>query len=372
MGTGAFVGTLASPALAQVPQSRFVLIQDERRLPTYRQPDQTSCGPTCCRMVLAYYGIPAGVSSLKTAAGTRWIQVGNFDFGMSLPFGLVRALNQKGLPSQMARMGDGLQSVRNLIDQNRPPILLVRSGPETWHYIVVIGYDPVRDFYRIVDPAGDRPTIPGATLDLGWTFNGNYRTGQRYRVRCWMCGGSGRVGGFSYFGGQLKSTGERCPTCLGSGNLDGPRRIVESVVSARTLIMPHRAPAGTRPRRRPHQTNQSPSNSRPQRPPLTKLLRVGQRYNGYWTKSLPVTYHITQERNGELHGKIEFKTLRVVDNLRIAWHQNGLLVQRALGQPRGEHQWFFAPPGSFRGRLIGYGIDSNPNNQNMFGAIDRR
>jgi hypothetical protein len=59
------------------------------QFPLIEQPDQISCGPTSCSMVLGYYGISAGIGPLKTAAGTRWYsdQFGN-RVGLTLPSGI--------------------------------------------------------------------------------------------------------------------------------------------------------------------------------------------------------------------------------------------------------------------------------------------
>jgi len=276
--TTALTGTmLAAPgiALADLGGGRPVRgsIHNESSFPVYQQPDGISCGPTCCAMVLRHYDVRAGIGPLKTAAGTRWFSAGSVRIGLTFPSGIRAALNRYGVSSTVGVMKrGGLSSVKSLIEKNRPPILLVRSGEYTWHYIVVVAYDATRDIYKIADPSGKKYWIRGQQLDLGWTFQGNYADGTRYQGRrCRTCGGEGRVasgwtkcgvcsgtGKISGLGfsrkcdacsgrGKWSTKGVHCVTCDGDGReTDLGRKVVESAgVSGRTLIVPNRAPGGS-------------------------------------------------------------------------------------------------------------------------------
>lgn len=248
-------------------------LRRSRSFPTYKQPDGISCGPTCCRMVLRYYGIRAGIEPLKTAAGTRLLTTSTTRVGLTVPSGIRAALNRYGVSSTVGVMRrGGLTSVKSLIDQDRPPILLVRSGTKTWHYIVVVGYRKAGAEFEFVDPSGIRDWLSAKKLDLGWTFSGDYSGNRIQGRRCRMCGGGGKIAkGWTkcvtcrgsgkigtLFGkkkcvlcsgrGKWSSRGTRCITCGGDGReTDAYRKAVESAgVSGRTLIVPKRAPGGGR------------------------------------------------------------------------------------------------------------------------------
>lgn len=230
-------------------------------IPVYKQPDDISCGPTCCAMVLKYYGINAGIGPLKTKARTRFIEVGSWHLGLSLPGGLADAMNAYGVRSQV-RSG-ALQDLVSLIDANRPPIVLVRSSRGTWHYLVVHGYtNGITQFY-VSDPSGKSYSMEGTRLDAAWQFSadldGNPITGPKCQVcggrgqlwtKCPTCGGTGKWSAFGGWTDCVACSGRgkwssRCHVCGGDGRVsDVQRKALESVgVHGHTLIVPVRGPA---------------------------------------------------------------------------------------------------------------------------------
>lgn len=230
--------------------------------PLYTQPDNISCGPTCCAMVLAWYGIQAGIGPLKTKAGTRWIEAGDWKFGMTLPGGMVDALATSGLPASLRR--GTLEDLTRYIDQDRSPIVLARSGRDKWHYVVATGYRNGTGEIQLADPVGERYWINGDRLDNAWTFSHDLNGQAIEGRRCRTCGGTGKVAkGWTYckacggsgqwkaFGGwttcaacggegKWSSGGVNCPTCGGDGReTDYWRKAVESFgTSGHTFIVP--------------------------------------------------------------------------------------------------------------------------------------
>lgn len=239
--------------------------------PVYRQPDGISCGPTCCSMVLKYYGVSAGVEPLKTVAKTQWFAAGKERVGLSVPSGLRDAMNRYGVGSVVGVMKrGGLDSVMTMIDDDRPPILLVRSGVKTWHYIVAVAYRKGGAEFKVADPSGSSYWISRTNLDRGWTFSGDYSSGKTIEGRrCRICGGAGKVAKASTkcptCFGKGKTVFGKCRVCAGSGNIgtkgvfcvacDGDgretdffRKAVESAgVTGKTLIVPKLSPNGKKP-----------------------------------------------------------------------------------------------------------------------------
>jgi hypothetical protein len=231
---GPFVGNqTVTPALGQ----SLTGSADLGDFPLITQPDGISCGPTCCAMVLKYYGKSAGIGPLKTAAGTRFYEGPNLTgqkirVGMTHPSGIQKALADYGLLATVQR--GTIDDIVDLVNRNRPPILLVRSGTDTWHYVVAIGHRynvPARRMeIRLADPSGSKNWMPASTLEAAWQYSHDL-TGQSIDGRrCRTCGGSGKVGV-----GPLRAN---CPLCGGDGReTDYFRKVVESLgVSGRTLI----------------------------------------------------------------------------------------------------------------------------------------
>ena len=76
----------ARPRWARSPRGGAAVL---RGIPVYTQPDDVSCGPTGCAMVLKYYGVSAGIGPLKTKAGTRWLEAGSVHVGLTVPSGIA-------------------------------------------------------------------------------------------------------------------------------------------------------------------------------------------------------------------------------------------------------------------------------------------
>ena len=199
--------------------------------PTMKQPDDISCGPTSAAMVLHWYGIPAGVEACTAKAGTRWLELGPLKIGMTLPSGVVSCLGASGLPSRIAQ--GTIEDVVRHLDEGRPPILLVRSGPSTWHWLVAIGYLDGGARLRLSDPAGRQWTISRRQLDSAWDFSTDLAGGATWKRRCARCNGAGD-----------------CSACDGSGQSpDICRQVVEAFgVAGRTMVVPDRGRTPATPR----------------------------------------------------------------------------------------------------------------------------
>lgn len=232
--------------------------------PNLKQPDDISCGPTCACMVLRWYGVNAGLERCKTKSGTRWFELGEYKVGMTLPSGVSDCLDSFGVPSR--HVIGTTADVMRYVDQNRPPILLVRSGVKTWHWVVVSGYSQNGAVFSVSDPSGERYDIKSSTLDAAWTFShdlaGQATGGRRCspcggsgklasaRVTCTNCAGSGKMisnlqvkkCGKCDGSGKINVPGGECLVCSGSGNSpDMYRKVVESAkVSGHTLVVPNR------------------------------------------------------------------------------------------------------------------------------------
>jgi Peptidase_C39 like family len=200
--------------------------------PVMKQPDAISCGPTCCSMLLNYYGVAAAITKLKEIAGTRLFKMGDDEVGFTWPSKVQKSLTTFGLASTLKKEAE-LNDVVQSVEQNRPPIVLVRSSQKTWHYTVVIGHRN-GDLFKLADPLGYTYWLSARTFENAWAFKGDLRGNHLGGKACKVCGGNGKVGFLT------------CLVCGGDGELpDMYRGIVQTNlierVKTNTMIDPNQA-----------------------------------------------------------------------------------------------------------------------------------
>lgn len=138
----------------------------------YRQPDGITCGPTSCSMLLNYYGKKVSVEEAKEKALTKWFEHDGNDVGMTLPDYVAFTMKSFGVPSKLE--ASNIHRLKYYVSENRPPIVLLRSGKKTWHYVVVIGY--MKDKIIIADPGwGKQVTMPIDNFEGAWDFSTDMR-----------------------------------------------------------------------------------------------------------------------------------------------------------------------------------------------------
>ena len=198
--------------------------------PLIEQPDQITCGPTSATMVLQCYGVWVSVDEVKNKTKTQWFKHNGKPIGMTSPEYLPVAMTHFSVKSKMTR-GD-LNRLKYFVSQNKPVIVLLRSGKQYWHYVVVIGYD--KSNVIIADPGwGKRRVLPEEHFLGSWNFTTDMQGNPTASV-CPSCKGDGRWTDSQW--GPLSI----CPTCDGSGNipdvLSGLLKTAE--VHPHTMIVP--------------------------------------------------------------------------------------------------------------------------------------
>lgn len=156
-------------------------------------------------MVLAYYGKDISIEAIKEVAKTTWYKSKEAEIGMTAPDYVETAMNHFGVPSKL-KTGT-INDLKAYVEQNRPPIVLLRSGRTTWHYVVVIGYTTTG--IRIADPAGYEHTMENALFEAAWNFSGDMHN-EELISPCAICGGTGKISGIP---GPLG----KCDNCAGTG-----------------------------------------------------------------------------------------------------------------------------------------------------------
>jgi len=131
------------------------------------QPNSITCGPTSCAMVLQYYGKNITIKEVEKVTKTEWFVWKGNSVGMTIPSMMKQGLTMLGVLAQI-RWGD-VKVIKHFISNERPVILLVRSGETTWHYVVVVGFNEKQ--FTIADPAtGTKYKLDIETLENTWSF----------------------------------------------------------------------------------------------------------------------------------------------------------------------------------------------------------
>lgn len=198
-----------------------------------KQPDQITCGPTSATMLLKSYGIDASLEDVKNKTKTEWFKYDGNSIGMTSPEYIPIALKSYGLSARKTR--GSIRKVKNLVSQGRPPIVLVRSGAKTWHYVVVIGY--TEESVIVADPGhGQRREMTTDAFVGSWDFSTNMK-GKSMQQTCKVCKGTGKWTENNF--GPLSS----CEMCSGTGvGTDVFVELLRAVeVYPNTMIVPSRS-----------------------------------------------------------------------------------------------------------------------------------
>lgn len=197
--------------------------------PLFKQPDQISCGPTSCKMLLKYYGKDIKIEDIKRVAKTTWFKHDGIEIGMTTPEYIKVALDAYEVKSEIKQ--GNMTDIKAFLLENRPPIVLLRSGQDIWHYVVVIGFKPNTIIFA--DPgSGQIETMAEDIFKKSWAFRSDM-SGHSTDSECPVCKGTGK---YSNWNGPLAN----CDVCGGSGKLlDKYYTLIRLAdVSQYTLIVP--------------------------------------------------------------------------------------------------------------------------------------
>ena len=139
----------------------------------------TTCGTTSLEMVLHYYGINVTLPNIWQAGGIHSVELGTW------PSEMQQALNGLGVPSDWYKLEDDpFGYLRYYVDQDRPPCILLKivdRSDVSYHWVVVVGYNPKTDEYLIADPSPPEfEWYKRRDLDELWGFKGIPKTRGRY------------------------------------------------------------------------------------------------------------------------------------------------------------------------------------------------
>jgi uncharacterized protein YvpB len=140
------------------------------RFPLLQQPNDITCGPTSAAMLLRFYNKNIKIDEIASKSKTTWFKYKGKSIGLTVPGLLNSVLKSYNLECKLKQ--GNLSVLKWYISQNRPPIVLLRSGKTLWHYVVAIGYDEKN--ILIADPgSGTQYNILQNTFLKAWDFSGD-------------------------------------------------------------------------------------------------------------------------------------------------------------------------------------------------------
>ena len=114
-------------------------------------------------MLLYYHRKHRKLKDIWKAGGIRTVE-----FGTS-PSELRQALNKSGVSAHWYSRKT-LDDLQRYIDENRPPILLLRLSNTGYHWVVAVGYDTRWNEFLIADPNGHFKWWKAEELNARWTL----------------------------------------------------------------------------------------------------------------------------------------------------------------------------------------------------------
>lgn len=135
-----------------------------------RQPDGITCGPTSIVMVLQRYRKSVTIDEVKDETKTQWLIYEGKSIGMTSPEYISIALSHFGVSARQRR--GYVNRLKHYVSQDRPCIVLLRSGEYSWHYVVVTGYDEKHIY--VADPGyGRMEKMKVGHFEAAWKFEAN-------------------------------------------------------------------------------------------------------------------------------------------------------------------------------------------------------
>ena len=136
------------------------------------QPNDITCGPTSVTMLLRRYGIKVSIDEVEAKTKTQWFWYDGQAVGMTSPEYIPIALKFFGVRATLKR--GYLDRLKYYVAQDKPCVVLLRSGDYLWHYVVVIGYDKQSVF--VADPgSGQCEQINNQAFEGAWGFTTDMR-----------------------------------------------------------------------------------------------------------------------------------------------------------------------------------------------------
>lgn len=165
---GALSGCALVPALLPHESLKGYALSDKARMlpvPIVHQKDASLCGLVAMQMVAEYYHSP-----LKAADVTRLTLATTQQHGLT-GAELQTAFQNAGYfaviyPGTLDHSTAGLYAQ---LDAGRPVIVMIRNPQSQYaHYLVVSGYDPVKQLVIFVDPVNGVLATPATQFQMSW------------------------------------------------------------------------------------------------------------------------------------------------------------------------------------------------------------
>lgn len=120
-------------------------------VPYFKKEKNTTCGPACLKMILAFMGMNYSENELETICETGWL--GNTCEE------IAKGAKKLGLSTEVLE-NIGIEELKKLLENNHPiiallsPSILYEGVVGFGHFVVIIGFDELKIYYH--DPAFEK------------------------------------------------------------------------------------------------------------------------------------------------------------------------------------------------------------------------
>jgi ABC-type bacteriocin/lantibiotic exporter with double-glycine peptidase domain len=143
-----------------VPPSHH-LIED---VPYIRQ-EREHCGPASLAMVLGHYNVILSQEELAEEFYRK-------EISGSLNLDLLISARRHGFDAEVPEGSRSL--LKKYVSRNTPIIVMVRSAPGKYHFMVIFGYDDTEELFRVHSGKKRNGTIDYQELDRIWAPTGKW------------------------------------------------------------------------------------------------------------------------------------------------------------------------------------------------------
>lgn len=133
-------------------------------VPVVLQDGRYDCGVSALSMLLAYYGVPSNPARAADLRARAELEQGLTGAD------LEAYMESEGFETALfeGELGDTIGGLYYHLDRGRPLVAAMSFGEDSNHFVLVTGYDPVKDWVLLQDPQRGALVYAAAQFEHAW------------------------------------------------------------------------------------------------------------------------------------------------------------------------------------------------------------